>query len=138
MYTEKKHRDRGALPPQGDCWSGLNPPILSTNNKVTGATTNMLLKGGKNATPVRRMRYHNHIGLLMKEILSCQLSYHHLESIKITCDCRVCQFITQLMKTYKICNGRITCKEWKTLDQGRNSCGSDEGSSRVIFSRRSN
>ena len=34
----------GAPPPQGEYWSGLNPPILSTNNKVTGATTNMLRK----------------------------------------------------------------------------------------------
>ena len=38
---EKKH-DCGAPPPQGEYWSGLYPPILSTNNKVIGATTNML------------------------------------------------------------------------------------------------
>ena len=44
LHAEKKHHDCGAPPPQGKCWSGLNPPILSTNNKVTGATTNMLRK----------------------------------------------------------------------------------------------
>ena len=38
-----KHRN-SAPPPQGACWSGINPPILSTNNKVKGATTNMLRK----------------------------------------------------------------------------------------------
>ena len=35
-------------PTQGERWSGLNPPILSTNNKVTGATTNMLRKENRN------------------------------------------------------------------------------------------
>ena len=40
----KNNHDSGAPPPQGECWSGLNPIILSTNNKVTGATTNMLRK----------------------------------------------------------------------------------------------
>ena len=44
MYVENKHHDCGAPPLQGECWSGLNPSILSTNNKVTGATTNMLRK----------------------------------------------------------------------------------------------
>ena len=44
LHTENKHQDCGSPPPQGECWSGLNPPILSTNNKVTGATTNMLHK----------------------------------------------------------------------------------------------
>ena len=40
----KRKYDCGAPPPQREYWSGLNPPILSTNNKVTGATTNMLSK----------------------------------------------------------------------------------------------
>ena len=44
LNAEKKHDDCGAPPHQGKCWSGLNPPILSTNNKVTGATTNTLSK----------------------------------------------------------------------------------------------
>ena len=26
-YTEKKHQDCGAPPHQGECWSGINPPI---------------------------------------------------------------------------------------------------------------
>ena len=42
--TEKKHQDCGAPPPQSECWSGLNPLILSTNNKLKVATTNMLRK----------------------------------------------------------------------------------------------
>ena len=48
LQAEKKKNDCGAPPPQGECWSGLNPPILSTNNKVTGATTNMLRKENRN------------------------------------------------------------------------------------------
>ena len=44
LHAEKKHQDCGASPPQGEFWSGLNPPILSTDNKVTGATTNMFRK----------------------------------------------------------------------------------------------
>ena len=44
LQAENKKHDCGAPPPQGEYWSGLNPPILSTNNKVTGATTNMLRK----------------------------------------------------------------------------------------------
>ena len=102
LHAEKKHQDCGAPPPQGECWSGLNPPTLSTDNKVTGATTNILRKENrKNATTVRMSRDHNHIGLLMKEKLGCQLSFRHLASIKITCARRVCQFITQPMKPYK-------------------------------------
>ena len=42
LHAEKKHHDCGSPPTQGKCWSGLDPPILSTNIKVTGATTNML------------------------------------------------------------------------------------------------
>ena len=41
---KRKKCDYGTTPTQGEYWSGLNPPILSTNNKVTGATTNMLRK----------------------------------------------------------------------------------------------
>ena len=44
LHTEKKQQACGAPPPPGECWSGLNPPILSTDNKVTGATTNILRK----------------------------------------------------------------------------------------------
>ena len=91
-----------------------------------------------NAAPVRRSRDHKHIGLLVKGNLSCQLSCHHLESIKITCARQVWQFITQLMTPFKKCNGRVPCKDWPKLDQGRNSCGSDEGSPRVIFRIRIN
>ena len=39
-----KKYDCGTLPPQGEYWSGLNPPILPTNNNVKGATTNMFRK----------------------------------------------------------------------------------------------
>ena len=45
---KNKNHDCGAPPPQGEYWSGLNPQILSTNNKVTGATTNMLRKENLN------------------------------------------------------------------------------------------
>ena len=48
LHAEKKHHYCGATPTQGEYWSGLNPPILSTNNKVTGATTNMLRKENRN------------------------------------------------------------------------------------------
>ena len=42
LHLETKYQDCGAPLPPGECWSGLNPPILSTDNKVMGATTNML------------------------------------------------------------------------------------------------
>ena len=44
LHAENKQQDCGAPPPSGECWSVLNPPILSTDNKVTGATTNILRK----------------------------------------------------------------------------------------------
>ena len=44
LHAEKKQQDCGAPSPPGECWSFLNPPILSTDNKVTGATTNILRK----------------------------------------------------------------------------------------------
>ena len=44
LHTENNHHGCGSQPPQGECWSGLNPPMLSTNIKVTGAKTNMLRK----------------------------------------------------------------------------------------------
>ena len=95
LHVEKKHHNCGSPPPQGECWSGLNPPILSTNNKVTGETTNMLRKENrKNSTAVRRSRDHKHIGLLMKKNLGCQFSCYHLARIKITCARQVWQFIT--------------------------------------------
>ena len=102
LHAEKKNQDCDAPPHQGECWSGLNPPILSTYNKVTGSTTNMLRKENrKNATTIRRSRDHNHIGLLMKGNLVYQLSCHHLVSIEIICAHRVWQFITQPIKHYK-------------------------------------
>ena len=48
LNSEEKHQDCGAPRPQNECWSGLNPPISSTNNKVTGATTNMLGENNRN------------------------------------------------------------------------------------------
>ena len=51
LHAEKKHCYCCSPPPQGKCWSGLNPPILSTNNKVKGATTNMLHKENYKKTP---------------------------------------------------------------------------------------
>ena len=44
LHAENKKHYCGAPPPPGECWSGLNPPILSTYNEITGATTNMLRK----------------------------------------------------------------------------------------------
>ena len=44
LQAKNKKHDYGTTPPQGKYWSGLNPPILSTNNKVTRETTNMLSK----------------------------------------------------------------------------------------------
>ena len=75
LHAENKNQDYGDPTPQGECWSGLNPPILSTNNKVTGATTHMLRKENrKNGTTVRRSRDHKHIGILMRKNLGFQLS----------------------------------------------------------------
>ena len=51
MHAEKNHQDCGTPPPRIGCWSDLYPPILSTNNKVTGATTNMLRKYNQNKRP---------------------------------------------------------------------------------------
>ena len=50
FQAKNKKHDCGTPPPQGEYWSGLNPPILSTNTKVTGATTNMLRKENKKTT----------------------------------------------------------------------------------------
>ena len=44
LHAEKKQQDFGSPPPPGECWSGLNPPMLSTDNNVMDATTNMLRK----------------------------------------------------------------------------------------------
>ena len=44
LHAKNNHHNCGALPPQGEFWTGINPPILSTNNKVTGATTNTFRK----------------------------------------------------------------------------------------------
>ena len=62
LHAEKKQQDFGAPPPPGECWSSLNPPMLSTDNMMMGANTNMLCKENwKNATAVRKSRDHNHI-----------------------------------------------------------------------------
>ena len=54
MHAEKNFQDCEAPPlPCGDCTpstpggdlSGLNPPVLSTDKNMTGATTNMLRRG---------------------------------------------------------------------------------------------
>ena len=44
LHTEKNQKGFGASSPPGECSIGINPPILSTNNKVTDATNNMLRK----------------------------------------------------------------------------------------------
>ena len=44
LHVKKNQQDCGASPPPDECWSGLNPPILSANNKVTGATTDVIRK----------------------------------------------------------------------------------------------
>ena len=44
LHVENYQQYSGAPPPLGEDWSGLNPPILSTNKKVTGTTTNVLRK----------------------------------------------------------------------------------------------
>ena len=48
LHAKNKHYYFGFPPPQGKCWSGLNPAVLSTNNKVTVATTNLLHKENRN------------------------------------------------------------------------------------------
>ena len=44
LHAEDNQQDCGTPPLPGECWSDLNPTMLSTGNKVTGATTNMLRK----------------------------------------------------------------------------------------------
>ena len=44
LHAENNPQYCGAPPPLGAYWSGLNAPMLSTNKKVTGATTNVLRK----------------------------------------------------------------------------------------------
>ena len=44
LHGENNQQDCVTPPPLGGCCSSLNPPIISTYNKVTGATTNMLRK----------------------------------------------------------------------------------------------
>ena len=45
FHAENNQKGCGAPPPLGEDWIGLNPPILSKNEKVTGETTNVLRKG---------------------------------------------------------------------------------------------
>ena len=42
LHAENNHQDYGATPTLDEDWSGMNPPMLSTNKKLTGATTNVL------------------------------------------------------------------------------------------------
>ena len=44
LHAENKQHYCGAPPPPGECWSVLNPLMLSADNRVTGATNNMLRK----------------------------------------------------------------------------------------------
>ena len=44
LHAEKNPQDCGALPPLGEDRSGLKTSMLSTNKKVTGATTNVMRK----------------------------------------------------------------------------------------------
>ena len=47
LHTENNQKYRGYPPPLGKDLSDLNPPVLSTNKNVTGATTNVLRKGNQ-------------------------------------------------------------------------------------------
>ena len=42
MYADKNLQDCGDPPPPDGYLSSMNPPVLSTDKKVTGATTNVL------------------------------------------------------------------------------------------------
>ena len=44
MHDEKNVQDFGYPPPPGGDWSGFNPPVLSSDQKVISATTNILRK----------------------------------------------------------------------------------------------
>ena len=44
LHAENKQQDCGAPPTPGECWSEINPQILSTDYKLTGAANNMLHK----------------------------------------------------------------------------------------------
>ena len=90
LHTENKQQYCGAPPPPGEFWSGLNPPMLSTYNKVTGTTTNVLRKENwKKLHSCQEEQGHNKNGQLTKEMFCCQLSYHYLASIEILCARRV-------------------------------------------------
>ena len=54
----------------------------------------------KNATIVRKSRYHNNIRQLMKENFGFQMSCYHLSRIKIIFACWVWHFINLTMKHY--------------------------------------
>ena len=94
MHTEKKQQDYGAPPHPGEGWSGHNPLILSTDNKVTGATTYMLRKENKKRYNCQEDQGPQAYWSNMKEHLGCQPSFQQLESTEITCAHRVWQFIT--------------------------------------------
>ena len=44
MNAENDVQDCGDPPPPGGDWSDLNPPVLSSDSKGTGATYNVLLR----------------------------------------------------------------------------------------------
>ena len=47
MHADKDMQDCGAPPLLDGDWSGLNPPVLLSDKKVMGATTNVLLRGNR-------------------------------------------------------------------------------------------
>ena len=90
LHVEKKQHDCGAPPPPGECWRIMHSPMLSTYNKVTGTTTNVLRKENwKKLHSCQEEQGHNKNGQLTKEMFCCQLSYHYLASIEIICARRV-------------------------------------------------
>ena len=76
LHVEIKHQDCGSPPPQVECWSVVL--INQYYQQIIRCQEQLLIfyvnKIEKNATTIRRIRDHKHIGLLMKENLGCQLS----------------------------------------------------------------
>ena len=44
FHADNNQKECGPPPLAGKYWSNLNPPVLSTDKKLTSATTNVLLK----------------------------------------------------------------------------------------------
>ena len=42
MHAENNLQGSGALPTSGGDWSGLNPPVMSSDKNLIGTTTNVL------------------------------------------------------------------------------------------------